>query len=303
MAPPVDQYFIIDAEPMAALATAAEHETNVWLVGPAGSGKTSMPEQFAAYTGRPFTKIQFTKHTVVQELVGGKGAKGGSTHWEDGSLIAAMRRPGMVIFIDEPCQAPAGVQMIVQNVTDDHRTYTIHETGEVVRAAPGVMFIIADNSNGTGDESGQYAGTNQANTALVNRFKRMIKVDYLTKAQETTALMNRCPGVPQAAAEHLTDFVARARKLPEMEGVALSLRQMVGFVGMVKDGFSAKYAMECAILVKLPMTERAALETMATLQWSDTFEKLVAGVSLSNMPSNSAGAAAFDDEISAELNR
>jgi len=51
------------------------------------------------------------------------------------------------------------------------------------------------------------------------------------------------------------------------------------------------------------MTERAALETMATLQWSDTFEQLVAGVSLSNMPSNSKGAAAFDDEISAELNR
>jgi len=303
MAPKVDTYFIVDAEPMAALATAAEHETNVWLVGPAGSGKTSMPEQFAAYTGRPFTKIQFTKQTVVQELVGGMGAKDGSTFWKDGSLIAAMRRPGMVIFIDEPTVAPAGVQMIVQNVTDDHRTYTIHETGEVVKAAPGVMFIIADNTNGTGDESGQYAGTNQANTSLVNRFKRMVRVDYLSKQQETSALMNRCPGLPQAAAEHLTDFVARARKLPEMEGVALSLRQMVGFVGMVKDGFSAKYAMECAILVKLPMTERAALEAMATLQWTDQFEQLVNGVVLTNQPSTSATAAAFDDEFSAELSR
>jgi cobaltochelatase CobS len=303
MAPSVDPYFVIDAEPMAALATAAEHETNVWLVGPSGAGKSSMPRQFAAYTGRPFTLIQFTKQTSVQELVGGKGAENGSTKWEDGSLIAAMKRPGMVIFIDEPTLAPAGVQAIIQNVTDDHRTYTIHETGEVVRCAPGVVFVIADNTNGTGDETGQYAGTNQANTALVNRFKRMIRIDYLTKAQETAALLNHCPGTPQAAAEHIVDFMQRARKLPEMEGIALSLRQMVGFVGMVKDGFSAKYSMECAILVKLPATERAALETMATLQWTDAFEQLVSGVSLSNMPSNSKGAAAFDDEVSAELNR
>jgi hypothetical protein len=42
---------------------------------------------------------------------------------------------------------------------------------------------------------------------------------------------------------------------------------------------------------------------MATLQWTDAFEKLVDGVPMTNMPSNSKGAAAFDDEVSAELNR
>jgi MoxR-like ATPase len=166
-----------------------------------------------------------------------------------------------------------------------------------------VCFFIADNTNGAGDETGQYAGTNQANTALVNRFKRMVRVDYLTKAQETTALMNHCPGIPQAAAEHVADFMSRARKLPEMEGIALSLRQMVGFVDMVKDGFGAKYSMDCAILTKLPATERAAIETMATLQWTDSFEQLLSGVDLSNAPSTSPSAVAFDDEISAELNR
>jgi MoxR-like ATPase len=301
-APRVDPYFIVDAEPMAVLATAAEHETNVWMVGPSGAGKSTMPRQFAAYTGRPITVIAFTKQTNVQELVGGMSAKDGSTEWMDGSLIAAMRRPGMIIFIDEPTLASAGVQAIIQNVTDDHRSYTIHETGEVVRAAPGVFFCIADNTNGAGDETGQYQGTNQANTALVNRFKRMVRVDYLTKAQETNALVNHT-GIPAPAAEHVADFMARARKLPEMEGIALSLRQMVGFVDMVKDGFSARYSMECAILVKLPATERAAIETMATLQWTGEFESLLAGVSLTNAPSNSSSAAAFDDEFSAEINR
>jgi len=303
LSPRVDPFFVVDANVMATLATAAEHETNVWMVGPSGSGKTTTPEQFAAYTGRPFVKIAFTKQTEVNELVGNPGAKDGSTYWEDGALIAAIRRPGTVILIDEPTVASAGVQMIVQNMTDDHRSYTIHSTGEVVKVAPGVMFVIADNTNGAGDETGQYAGTNQSNTSLVNRFKRMVRVDYLSKAQETNALVNHTR-IPHVAAEHVADFMQRARKLPEMEGVALSLRQMVGFVDMVKDGFNAKYAFEVAVLTRLPGTERAAIETMATLQWSEQFEQLLAGApTLTNAPSTTAAASAFDDEVSASLSR
>jgi cobaltochelatase CobS len=302
LAPQVDPYFVVDAQVMAVLATAAEHETPVWMVGPSGSGKTSTPEQFAAYTGRPYVKVAFTKQTEVAELVGTTSAKDGTTFWEDGALIAAIRRPGTVILIDEPTVASAGVQMIIQNMTDDHRTYTIHATGEVVKVAPGVMFVIGDNTNGAGDETGQYAGTNQSNTSLVNRFKRMVRVDYLTKAQETSALVNHTR-IPQAAAEHVVEFMQRARKLPEMEGVALSLRQMVGFVDMVKDGFGARYAFECAVLTRLPGTERAAIETMATLQWSEQFEQLLAGAPVTNAPSDTAAASAFDDEVSASLGR
>ena len=306
-APAIDPFYVVDGQTMAVLATAAEHGTNVWMVGPSGSGKSTMPEQFAAYTGRPFAKIGFTRQTEVADLTGATGIKAGDTQWDDGALIQAMKRPGTVILFDEPTFAPAGVQAIIQATTDDHRSYTIHATGEVVRCAPGVTFVIADNTNGAGDETGQYAGTNQANAALVNRFKRMVRVDYMTKAQETEALMNRCPGLPQAAAEHVAEFVAHARKLPEVEGVALSLRQMCGFVGMVKDGFGSKFSFECAILNRLPNTERAAIETLATLQWNQTFETLFTGSpstpEASNTPGDSKAAHAFDDEVSASLNR
>jgi MoxR-like ATPase len=280
---------------MAALALAGEHATNVWLVGPSGSGKTTMVEMFAAYTGRPYVKITCTKQTDVVDLVGSTAAKDGTTYWQDGALLEAIRRPGTVIVIEEPMTMSAGAQMIIQNMTDDHRTYTVHATGEVVKVAPGVCFVIGDNTNGSGDETGQYAGTNSANASLVNRFKRMIRVDYLTKAQEASALVNHT-GIPLAAAEHVADFMARARKLPEMEGVALSLRQMVGFVGAFKDGFDAKVAFEMAVLTRLPATERAAMETMATLQWSSAFEALMSGHTAPATPSDSRASQAFDDD-------
>jgi MoxR-like ATPase len=183
--------------------------------------------------------------------------------------------------------------------------YTIHATGEVVRCAPGVVFVVADNTNGSGDETGQYAGTNQANAALVNRFKRMVRVDYMSKRQETAALVNHT-NVSWDAAEHVTTFMAHARKLPAMEGVVLSLRQMVGFVNTVKDGFNAKSAFEVAILSRLPNAERAALETLATLQWTEAFENLLLGITPAAeglAPADSAASNAFDDDVTASLNR
>jgi len=113
--------------------------------------------------------------------------------------------------------------------------------------------------------------------------------------------------IPQAAAEHVVDFVAQVRKLPELEGVVMSLRQMVAFARTVKDGFNSKDAFEVAFLTRLPSTERAAVQTLATLQWNQTFEQLVTGSAsipdAGNTPSDSSSARAFDDEVSATFVR
>lgn len=302
--PATDPFFIVDNEVMGALVLGSEEGLNVWQVGPAGSGKTTQPEQFAAHTGRPFVKITFSRQTEVADLVGGYEVKDGATVWKDGALIAAMKRPGTVILFDEPTLAPAGVQAVIQAVTDEHRTFTIHATGEVVRAAPGIVFCVADNTNGSGDDTGQYAGTNQSNAALVNRFKVMVRVDYLSKAQETRALQNHT-GAPREACDHVVDFFQKARKLPELEGVVLSLRQMTGLVKMTARGFPAKVAMKVALLERLPNTERAALETLATLDWGSQFEALMKGQKpTTQSPVSDSGASrAFDDEVSASLNR
>jgi MoxR-like ATPase len=188
------------------------------------------------------------------------------------------------------------VQAVFRALTDDSRRETIHATGEVVRVADGVFFIVADNTNGAGDETGQYAGTHQSNAALVNRFRRMVRVDYMSKGQEAKALVN-WTGVPLSAAEHVVEFFARARKLPEMEGIVMSLRQMTGFIRTVKDGFGSKAAFEVAVLNKLPATERAAVEALATLDWHDNFELALSGQALTNQASDSHASSAFDDGL------
>jgi cobaltochelatase CobS len=305
-APPVDPHYVVDSAHMHALGTAIERGSNVWLAGPSGTGKSTMPEQFAAYTGRPCTVIGFTRQTEVADMVGGPALMSdGSSQWVDGVLIQAVKRPGMVIILDEISIAPAGVLMVLQRLASDARAYTL-PTGEVVHCAPGVVFCAADNTRGTGDETGAYHGTNAVNAALIDRFKRMLVVDYMSKSDEAKAIVNHCPSCPKPAADALADFVARARKLPEMENIVLSLRQMVGFVQAIQDGMSVKVASQVTILNRVPATERAALETLFTLAWASDFTNLMSGtaidVNASPAPVSAAGQA-FDDEISASLSR
>lgn len=292
--PAVDPFYVVERSQMAMLMTAIERGTNVWLAGPAGTGKSTMPEQACAALGRPFVKIGMTRQTEIEALVGGMGLRNGATIWEDGALVKAMRCPGTVILIDELTLAPAGVQAIFQLVADDHRSITL-PTGEVVKAADGVVFVVADNTTGCGDEGGLYAGTNISNAALVTRFKRMIVVDYLSAAKEAEALANHT-ACPLDAARHLADFVTQARRLPAMQGVVMSLRQMVGMVQCVQDGFDAKDAFVSTISSRMPATERACIEALADLTWSSAFEAMIHGKPVPASPSNSPAAKAFGDE-------
>lgn len=307
-APAIDPFYVVDNLNMSLLATAIERGSNVWLTGPSGTGKSTMPEQFAAFTGRPCTVFSFDKQADVGEFIGGDQVlPDGSTAWRDGSLIAAVKRPGMVIVLDELTGAPAGVQFMLHSLASAARTYTIHATGEKVTCAPGVVFVVADNTKGFGDETGQYAGTHQANAALVNRFERMIEVDYMSKGDEAKALVNHTQ-CPKPAAEAMAEFVSRARKMPEMENVVLSLRQMVGFVRAVQDGYTPKVAASVTIINRLPAAERAAMETLFTLAWAQEFSNLMSGTPgdvqpAGVQPSGSAASEAFDDDVSAQIAR
>lgn len=304
-APAIDPFYVTDPYNMFMLATAIERGSNVWLGGPSGTGKSTMPEQFCAHVGRPCITLSFTKQTEVADMVGGPAVlTDGSTAWQDGVLVQAIKRPGMVIVLDELSMSGPGIQAIFQSLASDQRSLAL-PTGEIVHCAQGVVFVTADNTFGFGDETGQFAGTHACNGALVNRFKRVLKVDYISKADESRALANHT-GCPKPAADSLADFVHRARKMPEMENVPLSLRQMVGFVQAIEDGASPTQAAQVAFLNRMPAAERAALETLFTLAWAKEFEGYMRGVQPAQPAKPidaSSPQAAFDDEASASYVR
>jgi cobaltochelatase CobS len=296
-APSIDPFYVPEKTSMAKFVTAAERNRYVWLAGPAGTGKTTLPMQYAAHTKRPFVRIAFQRATEPTDLIGMLGLDGkGGMKWRDGVLTKAIRKPGTVILLDEITLCPAGIAAILQTLLD-MRFITL-PTGEVVQCADGVVFCAADNTRGFGDDSGLYTGTTQSNAAMVDRFSRMVVVNYLPADQESQALANRT-GAPRDACDRVVAFINSARKLPGFDARPLSLRRMVAFIEMAKDGFSSSESFEDTMLTRLPDAEFEALRQHFKAAFvSAAFEAELSGKpvpAVSDAPQQVAAKSIFDE--------
>lgn len=218
---------------------------NIWLHGPRGVGKTTFCEQVAAWTGRPHVRIGFHADMEPVHLFGMVVPEPtGGVVWQDGVLVAAMRRPGTIILLDEPTLAPVGMLHALQTVLDTRRVTL--ETGEVVEAAEGVVFAIADNTAGHGDDTGEYHGTGPMNAAFLDRAAVSIPVGYLPKAKEV-ALVEARTGLNRATADKLVTFAGLTRQKGN-DCAGLSPRRVFAWAELVADGFPSAEAFNMAVV-------------------------------------------------------
>jgi len=91
--------------------------------------------------------------------------------------------------------------------------------------------FAADNTLGNGDESQRYAGTRVMNSALVDRFARVIKFEYLDASDEVEAIIKHT-GCHQALATHVVRAIRAARAKVETADIvdAPSIRQALAFI-------------------------------------------------------------------------
>lgn len=263
-APPVDPHFVFDPEILYDLTLSVRRGDKVWLFGPKGTGKTSFATQFAARTGRDFVRVAFDAHTEPQDVIGATWPAAGGGHvWKDGKLLAAMRKPGCVILLDEPTIARPGT-LAMLTTTLDENYLVVGETGERVDVAPGVVWIVADNTNGTGDATGLYAGTQMQNRAFLDRFGAHLSVDYLPADEEARALVARS-GCQSVMADILVQFARVSRQKTAggelVDGVGF--RRLVAMAGRMADGCDPERAFTVSVLNCAPPEDVAALKMLA----------------------------------------
>jgi MoxR-like ATPase len=299
-----DPTYQVDPETMAQVVTAAERGELVWMTGPMGSGKGSLATEFAARTGREYIRIGFHRATEILDLQGQPEPVPGETHgsrmqWVDKAFVQAIRRPGMVILLDEPTTAPPGTFAWFQTILDN-RTVTL-PTGEVVHFADGVVIMIADNTAGYGDETGAYAGTGPANAALVDRAVRVVLVDYLDPKKEALAL-NKRTGLPFPAAERLADFAHLVRvEAAKAGGEArpLSYRRLVAFAqATYRDKFEVATAWKITALNSRPTADRETLAQTISLHFKgDDYAREMAGEVVDATPVSTAPISQASEQV------
>ena len=153
----------------------AAHE-NVYLYGPAGSGKNTIAEQIAEALGVEF----YYQNTLVTkfDVSGYKNAQG---EYEETAFYKAWKNGGL-FFADELDNSTAEA-IIALNAALANGYYTFPNSGEKVAKHPDFYCIAAGNTNGQGATE-EYCGRYQMDESSRDRFA-FIEIGYNEKIEES----------------------------------------------------------------------------------------------------------------------
>lgn len=256
-APAVDPDFIWTEGILRHLLLAQDTGENLWFGGDKGTGKSETARQFAARTGRAFKRINFHKFTAAEEYIGAVGLRDGATVFEKKDFLLAYTTPSSVILLDEITNADPGELAPLNGFLEPKSCVSFGGQNHV--RAPGVMVFAADNTFGSGDDSGRYAGTRTQNSALVDRFARVIPFKFLPVDQEVRALVQHTKCTP-ALARHVHAAIVIARAKVETAEItdAPSIRSAMAFIRALRVLPPAE-AWETAVVARQPAESHATL--------------------------------------------
>lgn len=153
--------------------------------GPSGNGKTTLCEQMCAALGREFVRVNITKETDEDDLLGGLRLVGGDTKFALGPIPMAMIR-GAVLLLDEVDLGGASL-MCLQPVLEGKPLY-LKKIRRFIIPAPGFTVLLSGNTKGRGDESGTYVHTQFLNEAMLERIVVLYNMEWPTAMTETRIL-------------------------------------------------------------------------------------------------------------------
>ncbi len=259
-APSIDPNFVWQEGILKHLLLSQKTGENVWFGGQKGTGKSETARQFAARTGRSYTRINFHKYTTADDYAGAVGLENGATVFKKGAFLEAFTSPSTIVLLDEISMADAGELATLNGFLEPNSA--VNYGGFVHRRAQGVLVFAADNTMTNGDTSGRYAKTQSMNSALADRFARVVEFKYLSKEQEVHALTLHT-GCQKQLAEHVVNAISAARAKVSTGDVidAPSIRSALAFIRAL-DVLDVDEAWESTITSRQPEESRTALDAI-----------------------------------------
>jgi cobaltochelatase CobS len=206
----------------------SKQQINIFITGLSGNGKTLMVEQVCAKLKRECYRVNITRQTDEDDLLGGFRLINGSTKWCDGPVVRAMRNGG-VLLLDEVDLASNNI-MCLQSVLEGKGVF-LKKIGQWVTPAEGFQVFATANTKGKGSEDGRFVGTGIMNEAFLDRFPITMEQPYATRATERKILTKA--GCDDADfADNLTNWAEIIRKTFIEGGIdeVISTRRLVNIV-------------------------------------------------------------------------
>ena len=178
---------------------------NVYITGLSGNGKTLMVEQVCAKLNRECYRVNITRQTDEDDLLGGFRLINGNTVWSDGPVVSAMKNGGVLLLDEIDLGGPN--LMCLQPILEGKGVF-LKKIGEWVTPAAGFTVFATANTKGKGSDDGRFVGTGVMNEAMLDRFPVTLEQPYPTRATERKILAK--------AGESDVDFIDHLTKWSEI---------------------------------------------------------------------------------------
>lgn len=183
----------------------------LYVFGPTGCGKTSCIKQLAARLNYPVFEVTGHGRLEFADLAGHLSVRDGNMVFEYGPLALAMRYGGLFLFNEIDLTSPE-VAAGLNGILDGSPLCIAENGGELISPHPQFRFAATANTNGGGDETGLYQGTQRQNLAFADRFM-LCELGYPAADVEERLLRERYTSLPQTLCATMVRFANEVRKL------------------------------------------------------------------------------------------
>ena len=209
----------------------------VLIIGPKGTGKTSLVREYAIQKSKELVSINFSLRTRESHLVGTKNLVDGNTGFDEGILVKSMKE-GNVLYLDEINAAEADVLLRLDEALDDRRQIILKESdGRIVKAKDS-WFVIATINPLT------HVGTKELPPQLLSRFPVRIRLDYPPEDVEYQIIKKHVKNPTESdvlLGIKLANTLRQASAVEELY-YSPSIRETIAFAKLLEGGVSAKQA-------------------------------------------------------------